>query len=108
MSGTSAAFDLGCPQPAAAPWAYDLVKFPSLPLQAMLVLLRIEQPERFTMGAPLSDNETWDYGWPSSSARIQESSASAILAEPCTATFIWLILITPSTVVGTDAVTLPL
>src|SRR5687768_8167239 len=64
MSGIGATLDFGLPQPLAIPLAIAFVRLPSWPLQSIAVLDRIEQPERFTIGAPLSDKDTWDVGCP--------------------------------------------
>src|SRR5436305_623152 len=78
MSGTRVAFDLGPVQPVAVPPAKDFVELPSWPLQSTLVLVRIEQPDRFTIGDPFKVNETCELGCPWSSVSMQELSPSAI------------------------------
>src|SRR5687767_14045495 len=76
VSGTTGALEVGLLQPATEPAPYDFVRLPSWPLQSMLVFDLIEQPDRLTTGAPLSESETCDFACPLSSVIMQELSAS--------------------------------
>src|SRR5262245_27036005 len=101
MSGTTGEFGAGFWQPLAAPAAIALVLLPSCPLHAIAVLDRIEQPDKFTTGAPFRSRETCEVGCAASSVRMHESSPGMALAAAFTFTGIVLTLKTPSTDVGT-------
>src|SRR5947207_13464786 len=74
MSGTTAALFCGLLQPLVVPAAIEAVAPPLWPLQFMLVLERIEQPVRLTLGAPFNVSDTSERGRPWSSVNMQELS----------------------------------
>ena len=96
-----------CWLPLAEPPPSAFATFPSWPWQSIEVLERIEQPERFTTGAPLRDNETCDFGRPLSKVKMHELSASLAVAVDVTSTFIEWILMRPRNAVGTTVARIP-
>src|ERR687886_3036234 len=108
MSGTTAALACGLLQPLTVPAAIEARAPPLWPLHVMLVLERIEHPERLTLGAPLKVIDRSETGWPPSRVRMQElSAATPAAAVAVTPTPIERMPMRPRKSVGTAAVARP-